>query len=70
MIVTATVKDEYGCTIHPDRYEWYLRGSILPVKCDTIAVGKELGVGLYTLDLIVTKDDVPSSEGAVFEVIE
>ena len=70
MVVTATVKDENGCPVFPDKYEWYLRGSLLPAKCGTIVIGQALDTGLYTLDVIVSKDGVPSSEGAVFEVVE
>jgi hypothetical protein len=70
MTVTAAVMDENGCTICPDSYEWYLRGSLLPEKSGTIIIGKELETGSYVLDLVVSKGSVPSSEGAVFEVVE
>jgi hypothetical protein len=70
MTVTAEVTDEYGCWVCPDRYEWYLRGSLLAEKSGALTIGKELETGLYVLDLIVTKDGVPSSQGADFEVVE
>ena len=70
MTVTATVADEFGKKVRPDRYEWFLRGSPLAEESDTITLGSDLETGLYELDLIVTKDGVPSSQGASFEVVE
>jgi hypothetical protein len=70
MTVTACVTDENGKTVCPDTYEWYLRGDRLPVKCETLTVGSALVPGIYTLDLIVSKDSVFSSNGSDFEVVE
>jgi len=70
MTVTAIVRDEKGNEIVPDMYEWYLDGNQLSEGSNNVTVGDGLSPDRYTLDLMVVKDTVLSSESVGFEVVE
>jgi hypothetical protein len=70
MDVTAIVEDENGNKIIPDKYEWYLDGNQLSEKSKNITIGSGLAPDQYTLDLIVIKDLILSSESVGFQVVE
>ena len=69
MEITANITDENGIDVIPDSYEWYLDGELIPDQNgDTIWIGNTLELGVYWLDLIVTKDSILSSDRVIFEV--
>jgi hypothetical protein len=70
MNVTAIVEDEYGNKITPDKYEWYLDGNQLSEKSNNLVIGSDLIPDQYTLDLVVIKDSILSSDSVGFQVIE
>ncbi len=70
MEIAANTTDENGIDVIPDSYEWYLDGELIPDQNgNMIRIGRTLELGVYWLDLIVTKDSILSSDRVIFEVI-
>ena len=65
MTVTAATSEPV------DSYQWYLQGVLIGgATLAEVTVGEGLGVGIYRLDLMVTKDSTLSSDAIVFEVVD
>ncbi|MDY6935224.1 MAG: hypothetical protein SVZ03_13505 [Spirochaetota bacterium] len=65
MTVTAVTSEPV------EGYQWYIMGDpISGEDSDTITVGSLLGKGRYRLDLIVRNDDIISSNGLTFRVVD